>query len=602
MEPATRPPTLRFGPYLVDFRAGELHKSGSRIRLQEKPLRVLALLAERQGQLVTREELKQHLWPEDTFVEFEAGLNTAVSKLRDALSDNAGKPRYIETIPRRGYRFLAPVSFAEPQVHTREAHSNRTKEDRLTRSIAVLPFENRLGDPSHDYLSDGMMDALITALSKASSLRMISRTSVMQYKQACRPLPEIARQLGVKYIVEGSVLPMGNRLRITARLLDADRDQLLWADRFDGGFDEILSLVDNAAVSVASAVGRSVGEPESPPTKPKWRIAPEASQAYLRGRHEFYRFTGPGLSAAIEWYERAIKADPDFSLSYSALAHAYCAMVSPVDALPPRELFEKVESAARRAIELDPSNAEARFGLGLTELMFRWNWDAAHRETRLAVSLDPNNAPARVVMACCYLVIGENDRAVEETERGCTVDPWSPFMQASHHAVLYHARRFEEAKARMGMDRPRVAGFFKYHLVLGMCAIHDRDWEGAIHDLLIAVEASGGSPFTKACLGYALAGNGQQTEARRIFQELLRLSESRYVAAADLAILATGLGDTEAALDWLEKAYNERSTFMILFAHDAMLDPLHALPRFQNIVRRVGLPESLMGTRNRLDA
>lgn len=205
-------------------------------------------------------------------------------------------------------------------------------------------------------------------------------------------------------------------------------------------------------------------------------------------------------------------------------------------------------------------------------------------------------------MAGCYLVIGENDRAVEETERGCTVDPWSPFMQASHHSIMYFARRFAELRERMEADRPRVVGFFKYHLVLGMCAIHDRDWDGAIHDLLIAVEASGGSPFTKACLGYALAGSGRQTEARCIFQELLRLSESRYVAAADLAILATGLGDTEVALDWLEKAYNERSTFMILFAHDAMLDPLHAVPRFQDLVRRVGLPMSLIHTRNRADA
>src|SRR5579863_4458794 len=262
MEQAPSSPMLKFGPYLVDLAAGELRKNGSRIRLQEKPLRVLALLAERQGDLITREELKKHLWPDDTFVEFEAGLNTAVSKLRDALSDNASKPRYIETIPRRGYRFLVPVTFIEAAAADRRTpRSAETVEAGDVHSVAVLPFENLSGDASQDYLAGGMTDTVITALSKTGKVRVISRTSVMQYLGTQRPLPEIARELGVEFVVEGSVLRVGNSVRIAAQLIDGERDQHLWADSFEGDIGEILALLDRAAVTIASAAARKMGQP-----------------------------------------------------------------------------------------------------------------------------------------------------------------------------------------------------------------------------------------------------------------------------------------------------------------------------------------------------
>jgi TolB-like protein len=313
MEPATSPPTLRFGPYLVDFRAGELRKNGSRIRLQEKPLRVLALLAERQGQLVTREELKKRLWPDDTFVDFETGLNTAVSKLRDALSDNAGKHRYIETIPRRGYRFVAHVTLVETATDGDETRRPAPTEDGRVHSVAVLPFANLSGDARQDYLSDGMTDTLIGVLSRTSPLRVISRTSVKQYQNVRKPLPEIARDLGVQFVVEGSVLQIGSSVRIAAQLIDGARDQHLWAERYEGDLDEILPLLDRTAVAVASAVARKMGQPTGPTTGSTRRISPKASQAYLKGRHEFNRFTETGLLASIDWYEKAIQADPEFA-------------------------------------------------------------------------------------------------------------------------------------------------------------------------------------------------------------------------------------------------------------------------------------------------
>jgi TolB-like protein/Flp pilus assembly protein TadD len=588
MEPANSPPMLKFGPYLADFRAGELRKNGARIRMQEKPLRVLALLAGRQGQLVTREELKKRLWPDDTFVNFEAGLNTAVGKLRDALSDNAGKPRYIQTIPRRGYRFIATATLSETATDGHMAHSSIPAEDSAVHSIAVLPFENLSHGASQDYLSDGMTDALITALSKAGRLRVISRTSVVLCQKAGKTLPVIARELGVEFIVEGSVLQIENRVRIAAQLIDGVRDEHVWAEKYDGDFSDMLLLLDRTALAVASAVAGRL-QPTGALARTTRRITPEACQAYLKGRHEFYRFTEEGLWAAIDWYGKAIQADPNFALAYSAMAHAYCFMVAPLATLLPRELFGRAEAAARKALTIDDSNCEARWVLGMTEIMFHWNWKAGERETRLAIEMDPNNATARLTLAMCYLIIGEDSRAIDEAQQACLLDPLSPFMQSSCHAVMYHTRRYVELRKRMFSDRARLVGFFKYHLVLGMCEIHDRRWELAIEQLTIAVAASGGSSFIKAYLGYALAASGREIEARALFRELLMYAKSRYVPATDFAILAVGLGDKNEALDWLDKAYEERSTYLIFVAHDALFDPLRTEPRFQNLLHRVGL-------------
>jgi TolB-like protein/Flp pilus assembly protein TadD len=589
MEPATSSPTLRFGPYLVDFRSGELLKNGNRIRLQEKPLRVLALLAGRQGQLVTREELKKHLWPDDTFVDFETGLNTAVSKLRDALSDDAGKPRYIETIPRRGYRFVAPVTLAETPIAGRGSNHLAPAKDRGVHSVAVLPFANLSGDASQDYLADGMTDTLITALSKTGGLRVISRTSVMQYQMARKPLLEIARELGVEFIVEGSVLQIGSCVRIVAQLIDGARDQHLWAERFEGDLSEILPLLDRAAVAAASAIARKMGQPTGPPAGSTRRISPDASQAYLKGRHEFYRYTEAGLLAAVDWYEKAIQADPNFALAYSAMAHAYCAMVVPVSALPPGELFGRAEALAQKALSLDGSIAEARFVLGLTELMFRWNWKAGERETRLALALDPNNATVRLVLAIYYLMFGEHDRAVDECEHARLLDPFSPFTQTFLHYFLYATRRYPEFKDALDAGSARLTGFFKFHVIKGLYELHERNWAVAIDEFRKALDATGGCSYAKAHLGYALAASGREVEARALLQEMLHLARARYVPATEFAIVAIGLGDTNDALDWLDRAYQERSNYLIYIWHDALFDPLRTEPRFQNLVQRLGL-------------
>lgn len=592
MEQAPSPPMLKFGPYLADFRTGELRKSGTRIRLQEKPLRVLALLAEKQGQLVTREELKKRLWPDDTFVDFETGLNTAVSKLRDALSDNTENPRYIETIPRRGYRFVAAVTNTETAKEAPAGHGSRAVEDVRAHSVAVLPFGNLSGDLSHDYISDGMTDVLIAALSKMRKLRVISRTSMMHYQNVRKALPEIARELRVQFIVEGSVLQIDSRVRIAARLIDAERDQHAWTERYEGEFSDVLSFLDRTAATVAYEVARRMGQPAGSLAGPAHRIAPEASQAYLKGRYEFNQYTEAGLLAAMDWFEKASQADPNFALAYSAMAHAYCAMVAPVSALPPNELFGKAEALARKALALDNSIAEARFVLGLTELMYRWDWKAGERETRQALALDPNNATARIVLSIFHLMGGENGNAIDECEHACILDPFSPFIQTALTYCLYMVRRFPELKENLDAGRARLTGFFKFHILQGLSHIHEQQWEPAIEEFRKALETSGACSYAKAHLGYALAAAGRNKEARALFQELLHVAEVRYIPALDIAIIATGLGDKSEALEWLERAYQERSSYLVFIAHDAIFDSLRPEPRFQNLIERLGLPSS----------
>jgi tetratricopeptide (TPR) repeat protein len=366
-------------------------------------------------------------------------------------------------------------------------------------------------------------------------------------------------------------------------------DQNIWAESYEGDFNEILSLLDSTAASVASAVARKMGLSTSALSGPARRIAPDASQAYLKGRHEFYRYTESGLLSALDWYEKAIQADPNFAQAYSVMAHAYCAMVAPVSALVPSELFGKAESLARKALSLNDSIAEARFVLGLTELMYRWNFKAGVRETRQALALDPNNATARLVLSICHLMAGENSRAVHECEQACILDPFSPFTQTAHTYCLYMVREYQEFKNSLETSRARLTGFFKYHILVGLSEIHERRWERAIEEFRKALEATGGCSYAKAHLGYALAASGRHVEARALMQEMLQLAEVRYVPALDLAIVAIGLGDKREALDWLGKALQERSNYLIYIVHDAIFDPLRCEPHFQEIVHRIGL-------------
>jgi TolB-like protein/DNA-binding winged helix-turn-helix (wHTH) protein len=420
---------VRFGAFEVDLRAGELRKDGTKIRLQQQPFRVLALLLERPGEVVTREELRRAIWP-NAVVEFDEGLDATIYKLRNALGDSAEKPRFVETLPRRGYRFIAAVdgvvasdgAHQEPSLEQR-APGTRSKRwsvalgalvlvvalslavniggvrDRLTggaaseriRSIAVLPLTNLSGDPAQDYFADGMTEALITDLGKVGGLRVISRTSAMHYKGSHQTLPEIARQLHVDAVVEGAVLREGNLVRITTQLVEASTDRHLWAESYEGDLRNVLALEDKVARAITNEVKIRLSLQEQTRLASARPVNPEAYDAYLKGRSAWNDWTEEGLKKSIEYFAHAVKQDPDYAPAWAGLADAY-GLMSLFGFVPSDVALSKGKAAASRAIQLDETLSEAHVSLAGIRLHLEWSWSASEAELRQAIALNPNNA------------------------------------------------------------------------------------------------------------------------------------------------------------------------------------------------------------------
>ncbi|MET0232286.1 MAG: winged helix-turn-helix domain-containing protein, partial [Rhodanobacteraceae bacterium] len=388
------PRRLRFAVFEADLALGELTRLGRRVRLQEQPFRVLAMLLQNPGALVTRETLRRELWPQ-AIVDFDHGVNKAISKIRDALGDSPENPRFVETIPGRGYRFLADVKPIEAPAAAPEADApvaapagarrmrtilavglvalaiaiavafglqtpRNVPATSGTQSLAVLPFENLTHDPAQEYFADGMTDELITSLGQIRALHVISRTSAMSYKGAHRKLADIARELGVDSIVEGSVLRAGNRVRITAQLIRLPADDHIWAHSYEGDLGDTIALQRDVAQAIVQQVGASLTLPEQKALSAARHVDPDALEAYLKGRYFFNRRTREGLDKAIEAFDRAIAIDPGYAAAYSGLADTYAlagdweyAMLAPADA------FGRSREAAMKALALDDTLADA---------------------------------------------------------------------------------------------------------------------------------------------------------------------------------------------------------------------------------------------------
>jgi len=454
--PAPAARVLRFDTFELDLRAGELHKRGVKLRLQGQPVQLLTILLQSAGSVVTREELRSQLWPADTFVDFDHSLHNAIGRIREALGDSAEIPRYIETLPRRGYRFIAPVEEVQaPRIS--EANGNKTREgvavapptarqsktraalaltllilaatgsafwlvravSRPTsaaprlRSIAVLPLENLSGDPSQEYFADGMTEELITDLAKVSALRVISRTSVMGYKGTKKGLPEIAKELNVDGIVEGSVMRSGNRVRITAQLLHAPTDKHLWAEAYERDLGDVLRLQNEVAQAIAQQVRAQLTPQQQARFRSAGSVNPDAYEAYLRGRYYLSnQFTmGQPLNTAKSYFEESIRKDPDFALAYSGLADSYVYLAF-FRQLSPEAAYKPAKEALRKALELDDSIGEAHDTLGQLSWRFEWNWNAAEPEFNHAIALAPSYSCAHEDRAVYLSFIGRRAEAL----------------------------------------------------------------------------------------------------------------------------------------------------------------------------------------------
>jgi TolB-like protein/DNA-binding winged helix-turn-helix (wHTH) protein/Flp pilus assembly protein TadD len=633
--PAAR--VLRFDSFELDLRAGELRKRGVKLRLQGQPLQVLAVLLQHGGDVVTREEFRAQLWLADTFVDFDHSLHNAIARIREALGDSAEKPRYIETLPRHGYRFIAPVEEVQaPRIS--EANGNKTREavavapptarqsktraalaltllvlavtassvwlvravSRPTsaaprlRSIAVLPLANLSNDPSQEFFADGMTDELITDLAKVGALRVVSRTSVMPYKGTKKGLPEIARELNVDGIVEGSVLRSGNRVRITAQLLYGPTDQHLWAESYERDLGDILRLQSD----VAQAIAHQVRAELTPQQQARFRAArpvnPEAYEPYLRGRYYLSnQFTSASaLKTAKSDFEESIRKDSSFALAYSGLADSYVYLAfSGQGELSPDRAYKSAKEALNKALALDDSIGEAYDTLGLLSWRFDWDWDAAERHFDQAIALAPSYSCAHEDRAVYLSFLGRRAEAQAEIAKSNELD-LGPSATMTESASHYQMRDYEallEASRRGVASNPNE---WTEHYNLAVAYAGTRKLLEAGYEYQKAVELSSGNPDASAALAHVYAMIGRRPQAEKILHDLEQKSKSAYISPYTFATIYASLGDKDKAFEFLERAYRERSLDVSWHLKaDLRIDNLRSDPRFQDLVRRVGYPQ-----------
>jgi TolB-like protein/DNA-binding winged helix-turn-helix (wHTH) protein/tetratricopeptide (TPR) repeat protein len=631
-------PVTRFGGFELDLRSGELSKQGVRIRLQHQPVRILELLLERHGDVVTRDELRQVLWPGDTFVDFDGGLNTAVNKLRAALGDSAESPRFVETVGRRGYRLIASVEPAKvtpdpgalaatptaaapaaPDLPPRGRHGRLAvalagaalvaalagifwpnREPAPTpatiRSLAVLPLASLSSHSEDDYFADGITEALITRLAGIRSMRVISRQSVMRYKKSNKSLPEIARELGVDAVVEGSVTRSTGRVRVTAQLVLAPADRHLWARSYERDLVDVLALQAEVAAAIAGEVRATLTAPDRARLGHTRPVDPEAYDLYLRGRYFFnQRFQGdavPTISKSVDYLEKAITKDPQFALAHAALGEAYgpfghWAPIAPAEARARRS------RAAARALELDPDLEQAHTARSAI-LEQDWDWRGSEQELQRALELNPDYTLARFWYSLLLSKQERFEEALEQTELGLAIDPFDPTLSSNNAAVLANLGRHQEGIGRL-----------RRFLELEPSATGARRTLAGIYARLDGHEAAT-REFETAGLADGVARvrafQGKTTDLRRILRGLEDEAGRQYVSPITFASVYATLGDREQALAHLARAADTKAVglldvvtaarFTPCFSSPTMgkeFDFLRADPRFAALRRRMKL-------------
>src|SRR5437867_2832264 len=628
--------TLRFGSFEVDLASGELRRQGLKISLQDQPFRLLALLLERAGEVVTREELRDKLWPADTFVDFDHSLNTAVRKLREALGDSAETPRYVETLARRGYRFVAPLAEpgpTAPLAHSADADAASPSPPTATRlppsarralviaavlssaalvahwaggrpkprtppgqrlTLAVLPFDNLSGDADQEYLSDGLTEEMITQLGRLEPdrLRVTARSSTWKYKHADRDIGRLRQELGADYVLEGSLRRAGERVRVTAQLIQAVDQTHVWAETYERDLGDVLVLESDVARAVARAIALTLTPDAQARLASARSVRPESYQDYLRGRYFFNRKTEAALRQALGYFQRAIAADPGYAPAYTGLADCYWSLgaSSTVGGLPPRQAMPEAKAAALKALEIDGTLAEAHSSLAQVHLLYDWDLAASEREFKRALDLNPDYTAAHHWYSHCLLVLGRTDESLAESKRALEMEPLNLVIGVHLGWHYLYARQYDQAIEQFRKTLELDPAFPQAQRYAAWAYLQKGMRQEAIASLRAALGQLGRNPEVEGELGHALGVAGRRAEALAILEGLRQLSSTRYVSPYSVALVHCGLGDRDQALAWLERAYLERSDYMPYLSREPMLDGLRSDPRFAALVRRVGLP------------
>jgi len=618
--PSPTTPVVRFGIFQLDLKARELHKAGVKVKLQDQPFRVLAMLVEHAGQVVTREELQQRIWPADLYVTFDQGLNNAIKKVRDALGDSADNPRFVETVAKHGYRFVAPVGSAEerpsePRSRFRSPtsrntvliglaaacllavlgywvwHRSRTRDKPTSAKsvLAVLPFDNLSRDPDQEFFSDGLTEEMIAQLGKLNPkrLKVIARGSVAKYKGSSLAANQIGSELGVDYLLQGSVRHASGRVRITVQLIQV-RDQTdLWTESYDRELKDILVLQDSVARTIANQIRITLTAEQQTRLASPRTVDPEAYEAYLKGRYYWNKRTADALQKASVYFQQAIDRDPAYGAAYSGLADcnsglAWHGFTSPAHAL------RRAEAAARKAIEIDPQSAEAHASLALV-LHHRWDWQGAESEFKRALELDPQYANAHHWYGDYLSVKGRHDEALLEARQALKLDPLNLMISTWVALRYYLAQKYDLAMEQSRSTVELDPSFAAAHLLLGEAYRQTGRHEEALAELETAAKLSGDNPLYRAQVAVAHAVAGQRTEALRIITQLQKTSTERYVSPYGLAQVYAALNNKEQTFKWLQTAYDDRAVWMSYLAVDPVFDRYRLDPRFQDLLRRLRL-------------
>ena len=577
---------LVFDNFEVDLRARELRKNGRKVRIQSLPFQLLRFLLERPNEVVTREEVSRRLWSEETFVDFDHSMGTAVNKLREALGDSAQKPRYVETLPRLGYRFIGKIKQArsEGQVSVPGRRSEPSAErPSQTVMLAVLPFQNFSGDPAQDYFTDGLTEEMIAQLGRlnGNQLGVIARTTSMAYKHTSKDIGQIGRELAVDYVLESSVRREGDQVRITVQLIRVKNQAHVWANNYDREVRDSIAVQEEVARAVAQQIDVSLSRTEAG----KGTLNPTANEAYLRGRFFLNQFTQDGYTQATSYFKRAIEADPKFAPPYAGLSEAYSFLVI-TNNISPHDGWPKVRDAAQKAVEMDGDLSEGRLNLAHFR-MHMWDWKGAEADFERAIALNPNSEKAHRWHAAYLSSVGRHREAIEEVTVSRGLDPLSSIANMEIARELYYARQYERAIEEAHKAELLDPHYARVHFWLGRAYAQI----GKHSEALARAERAGppDSVLRLTEMAYASARAGKISQCAALLGTLQERAKREYVPAYDFAVIHIALGENDAALEYMQKAYDEHAWALIVLAVEPRLDPLRSALSFQRLLGKVGL-------------
>jgi TolB-like protein/Tfp pilus assembly protein PilF len=585
----------RFGIFEVDLRARELRKGGIRVRLQDQPFEILSMMLERPGDVVTREELRERLWPAGTFVDFEHSLNAAVKRLRAALGDDADNPRFVETLHRRGYRFIAPVDSDAPagrNLHVIRATPSRPVHDPVSARLVVLPFANLSDDQSQEYFSDGLTEEMITQIGRLcpGRLGVIARTSSMLFKRTTKSASDIGRELSADYLLEGSVRRDADRVRITAQLIETRTETHLWADTYDRSVGETLTMQADVAAHIARSLAMELVPDQVDVLGRATPRRTEAYQAYLKGRYQWNRGSLDGVKAAVSHYERALELDPSFAAAHSSMARARLALANNARQ-PGRALLQDAAASAKKAIELDPGLSDAHLALAEVHRALNWNWRDAEDEYRTAIALSPSCEAAHRFYGQFLASMSRFAEAKAESDRACDVDPFCLVVTTTAVWVRYAAGELSAAIDRSRHVLDMDSGFAPARRILGAALLGSGHVREAIDELAAVANREPDDRIALSWLAHAKAVGGAHREAAALVEQLDAADRDTYVPGYHLALAHTGLGNLDRAFALLDRACRDREPAVMNVRVDPRFEPLRRDPRYASLLRTLRLPE-----------